>query len=362
MKVTKLFAMLLVLAMLLGACSTAPESTETTIPATEPVLVTEPAQTLSPETQPSETEFTADLFDIVFDTSSDEGHLTARYLYMDKSQGTDANYVYPGDCTVYTSPDGYVMVVDASNQVSGDDIIAQLNAIGITKIDVLAFSHPHADHVGAFCQIADTFPIGQVYTNGHDYDSVTYQNCVSKMKELNIPCQALVAGDSFMLGEQVHVQIYGPQPGKADNVAEGYQDANDTSLAMRITYGDSSFWTSGDLYVSGEELIMDMYGEEICSDVVKLNHHGKDTSNGRNFAKYMKSLIAVGMYETVGSVTVARRFQAAGAMTFYNSCDGAIRVSTTGDGTYEVQTQFLRDLSVLPAPSADGAYTISRAE
>lgn len=359
MKLKKLFAMLLALAMLLCACSTAPQPTEAPTPVTEPVTVTEPTvpETLPPETEPVK----ADFYDKVFDTSEDAGKLTARYLHMTKSQGSDANYVYPGDCTVYTSPDGYVMVVDASNQASGDEIIAQLESIGITKIDVLAFSHPHADHVGAFCQIADTYPIGQVYTNGHDYNTVTWQNCVTKMKELNIPCQALVAGDSFMLGEHVKVQIYGPQPGEADDVAEGYQDANDTSLAMRITYGDSSFWTSGDLYVSGEERIMEKYGEEVCSDIVKLNHHGKDTSNGREFAKHMKALATVAIHETVGSVTVARRFQAAGALTFYNACDGAVRISTTGDGTYRIQTQFLRDLSVLPEPSADGAYTVSRA-
>ena len=361
MKLKKLFAMLLALAMLLCACSTAPQPTEA--PVTEPVTVTGPAETLPPETLPPETEpAAADFHELVFDTSNDAGRLTARYLYMTKSEGSDKDYVYPGDCTVYTSPDGYVMVVDASNRVSGDDIIAQLEAIGITKIDIMVFSHPHADHVGSFCQLADTYPIGQVYTNGHDYSTVTWQNCVAKMKELNIPCQALVAGDSFMLGQQVKIQIYGPQPGEADDVAEGYQDANDTSLAMRITYGDSSFWTSGDLYVSGEERIMEKYGDEVCSDIVKLNHHGKDTSNGREFAKHMKALATVGIHETVGSVTVARRFQAAGALTFYNCCDGAICISTAGDGTYSIQTQFLRDLSALPAPSADGAYTVSRTE
>ena len=360
MKLTRIFAMLLALAMLLGACSTAPQPTEAPVPATEPVIVTEPTV---PATEPPATEpAKADFHDLVFDTSSDAGRLTARYLYMTKTEGSDKDYVYPGDCTVYTSPDGYVMVVDASNRVSGDDIIAQLEAIGITKIDGLAFSHPHADHVGSFRQLADTYPIGQVYTNGHDYQTATWQNCVTKMKELNIPYQALVAGDSFMLGEHVKVQIYGPQPGEADDVAEGYQDANDTSLAMRITYGDSSFWTSGDLYVSGEERIIAKYGEEICSDIVKLNHHGKDTSNGRNFAKHMKALATVGIHETVGSITVARRFQAAGALTFYNACDGAICISTTGDGTYSIQTQFLRELSSLPEPSADGAYTVAHTE
>ena len=245
MKLTKILAALLALVFILCACTTAPQQTETTAPVAE---VTEATEAPVQETEPPETEpEKANFFDSVFDTSMDAGRLTARYLFLDKSQGTDKDYVYPGDCAVYISPDGFVMLVDASNQVSGPDVLAQLQAIGITKIDIVVFSHPHADHVGSFCQIADVYPIGQVYTNGHDYNTATWQNCVSKMKELDIPCQALVAGDSFMLGEQVHIQVYGPQPGEADDVAEGYQDANDTSLAIRITYGESSFWSSGDL-------------------------------------------------------------------------------------------------------------------
>ena len=357
MKHIRMIALLMALLML---CGCGAQTVAETVPTTE-VTETVPASaavTEIQETAPAEEK--ADFSDLVFDTENDPGTLTARYLYMNKAMGTGSDYVYSGDCSVYTSPDGFVMLVDTSNQISGADVIAQLRLMGVTSIDILVLSHPHADHVGGFCEIADTFPIGQVYINGHDYSSATYQKCVTKMKELDIPCDSLTAGDSFSFGEQVQVQIFGPQAGETDEVAAGYQDANDASVAMRLTYGESSFWTSGDLYVSGEEKIVELYGEEISSDVVKLNHHGKDTSNGRNFAKQMNCLVAVGMNDNVGSVTVARRFAAAGAQVFYNSCDGAVRIRTSGDGTYHVQTQFLRELEILPAPSEDGSYTISR--
>lgn len=302
----------------------------------------------------------ADFSDLVFDTENDPFTLTVRYLYMDKMLLAGEDFVYSGDCSVYISPDGCVMLVDTSNKISAPDVIAQLKRMGVEKIDYVVFSHPHADHVGGFCDIAEVFPIAQVYTNGHDYESTTYQNCITKMKELDIPCAALVAGDSFRLGSQVLVTVFGPQPSQNDQVAAGFQDANDGSLALRVTYGESSFWTSGDLYISGEEALVARYGEQICSDIIKLNHHGKDTSNGRAFAKNMNCLMAVGMNDNVGSVTVARRFLVSGAQVFYNACDGAIRVRTTGDGTYQVQTQFLRNLSILPQPSEDGSYTISR--
>lgn len=358
MKLTKILALLLA-ALLLTACSIgAPTNTEATIP-TE---ATQAQQTEATSSTEAEQAVQADFFDKVFDTSEDAGKLTARYLSLSTTIGTGSNAVTTGDCSVYTSPDGLVMLVDASNKGCADEIIAQLNAMHVEKIDIFVLSHPHADHVGSFCAIADTFPIGQVYINGHDYNTTTYQNCVSKIKELDLPCTALKAGDSFNFGDQVTVTIYGPQPGAIDEVAAGYQDANDSSLAMRLVYGESSFWTSGDLYVSGEEALVALYGEEIRSDVAKMNHHGKDTSNGRAYVGAIDCIIAVGLFDNVGSVTVARRYMAAGAQVFYNDPDGAIRISTTGDGTYDVQTQLLRQLSVLPEPSEDGHYTISRAE
>ena len=355
MKLTKLISLLLVMLLLTG-CTTAPAQT-TEPAATEPTVVTEPAETEIP-TEPEK----ADFFDAVFDTSDDAGKLTVRYLSLSTTEGVGKDAVTTGDCSVYTSPEGLVMLVDASNTPCADEILAQLEAMNIEKIDIFVLSHPHADHVGSFCAIADVYPIGQVYTNGHDYDTVTYQRCVTKMKELDIPCQALAAGDSFMFGEQVTVTIYGPEPGDIEEVAAGYQDANDGSLAMRLVYGESSFWTSGDLYVSGEEALVARYGDQIRSDVVKMNHHGKDTSNGRTFVQALDPVIAVGMFDSVGSVTVARRYMAAGAQVFYNDPDGAIRISTTGDGTYDVQTQLLRELTILPEPSGDGHYVFTRAE
>lgn len=75
-------------------------------------------------------------------------------------------------------------------------------AMGVDKIDVLVLSHPHADHVGGFVTVADNFEIGQVYVNGHEYDSGTYRAMMEKIEELSLPCEVLEAGDAFSLGEK----------------------------------------------------------------------------------------------------------------------------------------------------------------
>lgn len=318
----------------------------------------DPASAASP-LEPEEAPRPEDYFDLVFDTSKDQGKLTARYLYLRTVYGTGKEAVTTGDSAVYTSPDGWVMLVDCGNVPGGQEVTDQLLAMGVDKIDILVLSHPHADHVGGFVTVADNFDIGQVYLNGHEYDSGTYRAMMEKIEELSLPCEVLEAGDAFSFGEEVQVQVFGPAPGDTEEVAGGYLDANDGSIAMRLTYGQSSFWTSGDLYITGEQALTEAYGGDIASDVVKMNHHGKDTSNGRDFVQTMSPKIAVGMFDSVASRTVATRYMAAGAEVFYNSTDGAVRVSTAGDGVYDVQIQRIRDVAVLPDAPPEGHLVIS---
>lgn len=351
-----LLPLLLALALLTGcAAGPAPDAPETTAKAT-PVPTAAPLPSSEPEAATAGEK--ADFAEQVFDTAQDAGRLTARYLRLLETYGSGDSTVTTGDSVVYTSPEGLLMLVDCGNVAGGTEVAQQLQAMGVERIDILVLSHPHADHVGGFCTIADLFPIGQVYMNGHEYDSETYRATVAKITEKQIPCDILKAGDSFAFGGQVQVQVFGPEEGDADSVAAGYQDANDTSLALRLTYGASSFWTSGDLYITGEQRICELYGEQVRSDVVKMNHHGKDTSNGRDFVGTLSPKIAVGLFDSVGSQTVAMRYQVAGAQVYYNSVDGAIRISTAGDGVYDVQTQYLRDIAMLPDPDPSGHYTV----
>lgn len=55
-----------------------------------------------------------------------------------------------------------------------------------------------------------------------------------------------------------------------------------------------AFGLAADLYITGEQALTETYGQDIASDVVKMNHHGKDTSNGKDFVQAMSPKIAVG--------------------------------------------------------------------
>ncbi len=298
----------------------------------------------------------------VLDTSQDSGKLTARYLNTTGSRKTTDDVTYAGDCTVFTSPEGLIMVVDCSNSWNFEEIDVQLQRMGVDAIDIFVMSHPHIDHIGSFVELASKYPIGRVYKNPHEYTSGTYQNSMEKIKALNIPCETLYADDSFMFGDQVSVKVFGPEKGAEENLQAGYMDANDLSLAMRISFKDSSFWTSGDIYITKEIDLVEKYGSELDSDVMKMNHHGYDTSNRNEFIAAVSPKVAVQFHSLITNKIVAMKYSLKHkALTFYTSQDGSISIATIGDGTYEIQTQYIRQITnMYGKPSANGHYSIGK--
>lgn len=354
----KLLSALLMIALLvslLAGCG--PAASTPTDPVESAPVSSAPVETPDPSVEPSP-ELPSDYTDLVLDTSNDAGKLTVRYLKLVENFVHDSEVTNVGDCTILTSPEGLVMMIDCSNQNSFPEIDAYLTAMGIDHIDIFVMSHPHADHIGCFVKVASKYPIGRLYRNVQEYSSGSFRNAMTFVKDNDIPMTILRDGDSFMFGEHVQVKVYGPVQELEDAITEDVVNSNNGSLALRMTYGDSSFWFAGDTYVRGELAIVEKYGDAIDSDVIKMNHHGYDTSNHRDYVAALSPKVAVSMHESMTSKTVALRHYTQGAVTLYTCMDGTVCVSTTGDGTYEVQTQLIRDNTTCGEPAADGHYSI----
>ena len=125
-----------------------------------------------------------------------------------------------------------------------------------------------------------------------------------------------------------------------------------------MSYGASSFLSSGDMYIGSERRAAEIYGDALRADVSKMNHHGDSTSNSTEFINAVRPKVTVGMNEGIMSFVVNMRYRKVGSRTFYNCVDGAVKVATPGDGTYDVQSQYVRELTTIGAPSSDGHYLV----
>ncbi len=273
----------------------------------------------------------------VYDTSNDAGRLTVRYVWLGPQTGDDK----PGDCMILTSPDGKVMVLDAGHPQSTQYIIDALDAMGIEKIDILVATHPHIDHIGGMAALMDRYEIGIHYSTELWHTTNTYKGYLAAIERNRINQVYLHEGDTFMFGDSVTVYVYNPEADIAyyDGYPQsGTQFMNNHSLVLKFVYGDSSFLMAGDLYTTGEQDIVKRWGDALHADVIKANHHGLDTSNSPKWRKTVTPEITVITNDLLGSVAVAEKYCRNGKQMYHTFLDGDVRVSTAGDGEYEVVT------------------------
>lgn len=282
----------------------------------------------------------ADRYMLIFDAGRVRGSLTAYFIQLN-TRSDDKS----GDCTILTSPDGQVMVIDAGNPSTFMDVDNALQALGIKRIDYLVASHPHVDHVGSFAQLIEAYEIGGVYTSELVYPNSHSQNYLEAIEQTQTPHWILTEGDTLMFGERVQVEVFHPAPGikyYADYPAQSTQFINNLSLVLKLTYGKSSFLFGGDLYTSGEKEVVGRYGDRLRSDVFKVGHHGDDTSSSKAYREAISPKIAMMMHDGIADLNVYRKYQREGTVVYHTCVDGCVSVSTTGDGDYTVLTQYDR--------------------
>jgi competence protein ComEC len=210
----------------------------------------------------------------------------------------------------------------------GEDVVSPyLWSRGLKRIDVVALTHGHEDHLGGLPAIFENFHVGEFWV-GRDVQSPAYWQVLAAARAHGIPIRHLLQGNSFS-EDGVSGNVLWP-----DNLSEGASAKNDDSLVMRLTDGAESFLLTGDIERPSERRIL---AEKQLVDVnfLKVAHHGSKTSTIDPFlsaAHPQFAAISVGRDNIFGqpSAEVIDRLEAAGVRVYRTDHDGAVTASTDG--------------------------------
>lgn len=186
-------------------------------------------------------------------------------------------------------PDGQIMQIDAGKNNTGDEITEYIKSQGIEKIDYLIGTHPHEDHIGGLDNVIKAFEIGEIYmprvSSSKTPTTKTYEDVLMAIKDKGKAITAPHAGDIIVQGENYKAEVFSPK-------REDYDDLNEYSIIIKITYGDAKFLFMGDAEALNEREIVDA-GYDVNADVLKLGHHGSSTSSTEKFLKEVSPDYAV---------------------------------------------------------------------
>lgn len=166
------------------------------------------------------------------------------------------------------------MLIDAGEAKDAEAVKDELKERGITQIDVLIATHPHADHIGGIAEILDDYEIGCIYMPDMQSDSKTYQSLRDAIENHGVLLVEAYAGESFELGDAA-CTIVSPA-----NDAD--KNANNESVMLFLDYLDSEFLFTGDAERWAENEVLDA-GYTIDADVLKVAHHGSSTGTSEAF-------------------------------------------------------------------------------
>ena len=229
-----------------------------------------------------------------------------------------------GDCSLVLC-DGHAMLIDGGESSESSKVYAYLKQHGVSHLDYMVASHAHSDHIGGLSGALNYATVDTAFCPVTDYDSKTFDSMIKYLDKQGVGITVPSAGDEFMLGS-AHVQILGPQ--------KTYDDPNDASIVMMVTYGETSFLFTGDAERTAEADILDA-GYDLSSTVLKVGHHGSDTSTSYPFLREIMpeyAVIQVGKDNSYGHPTedTLSRLRDAEVKVYRNDLQGDIVCSSDG--------------------------------
>lgn len=187
-----------------------------------------------------------------------------------------------GDANVIELPNGEVMLIDAGIKSSGDKIVEYIEDLGYSDIDYVVATHPHADHIGGMAEVIASFDIGTIYMPKAVSTSQTYEDLLETIQDKGLSIHTGKAGVSVLDTDDLTIEMLAP-------VSDDYSNLNNYSIVLKITYGNTSFLYTGD---AEEENLNEITGD-IHADVLKVGHHGSDTSTSASFLEKVTPSYAV---------------------------------------------------------------------
>ena len=248
------------------------------------------------------------------------------------SKGLTVHFLDVGqaDCALIEHA-GQFILIDGGNVEDGSKVVAYLEQQGVQSLRAVICTHAHEDHVGGLPAVLAVYPTEAVYAPTRVYASEVFDDFLRYTDQQGLSVTIPSPGDILTLGsgaDKLELTVLGP--------VKSYAETNNTSIILRADYGETSFLFTGDMEIAAENDMLDHWGsrwEEV--DVLKVGHHGSDTSTGYRFLYDCRpdyAVISVGEGNTYGHPheIPLSRLHNAGCTIFRTDLLGAVTAFSDG--------------------------------
>ena len=283
-------------------------------------------------------------------------YLYSRGIYQPKDE-LSIHFIDVGeaDAIAINFPNGEVGMIDTGDENSAQKVMSYIDQYIVNtskhkKIDYLFFTHCDSDHIGGLKRIVNNYQVKNIYRprqfcsfettddkNAYISTSEIYADTIKTIHQTASNLITIWDGMEFCVG-QTSIQIF------ASN--KRYVDSNDYSYFIKLTYNNQSILFTGDASSVVENDVIELYGNALKSDYLKVAHHGSKFSTSLDFLSYVQpkvAIISVGInnYGHPAEETLARLSQC-GTKIYRTDIDSSVLINM-GQSAKILKSSYAKD-------------------
>lgn len=227
-----------------------------------------------------------------------------------------------GDSEFIELPDGKTLLIDGGPTDAGEKVLSYIKDLGYSRIDYVVATHPHEDHIGGLTTVISSLEVGELWAPDASTNTETFGNFLDAIESRGIETHGASAGKSIGESDLYSIQILGPQGGAS------YDDLNDASAIVLLTYGQNRFLFTGD---ASSSLISQACNTHV--DVLKVGHHGSRTSTNAALATSLSptyAVISYGIGNSYGHPTQEALDALSGTTVYGTGVNGTVTIESDG--------------------------------
>lgn len=238
-----------------------------------------------------------------------------------------------GDATFIETSAGTQVLIDGGADTA---VLRELSAVmdfSDRSIDLVIATHPDADHIGGLIDVLERYEVATVVLTETERETATAAAFAAAVRAENANVIYARAGDIFTLGASTTLTILFPDRAATE------LESNTASVIAQVEHGDVEFLFTGDAPQSVERYLLDRFGDGLQSEVLKVGHHGSDTSTAAEFVAAVQPAVAVvsaGHDNRYGHPHAEVLERLSGIPLRQTAIDGTVSLATDGAVVWEL--------------------------
>lgn len=197
-----------------------------------------------------------------------KGNGNIEISYLDVGQGD----------SIYIKVNDFDILIDAGPRSDVNKLMKQLGEKNIDDFEIVIATHPHEDHIGGMTKVFEKYKVENFYMPKITHNTKTFENMIKEVSNKGLKPKVIKEGTTIELGEGAKIDVYSP-------IKDSYDNLNNYSPIMKLTFGNNKFIFTGDAEIEVEKDVLSKYLDRLKGDVIKFGHHGSSTSSSTEFIK-----------------------------------------------------------------------------